>query len=105
MGEQVDGVNQNSEIDMLDESVDYITNLVVDAMKNFCSNGAILNRALLVLHNLSLNDKYHEVLLFTPNCYQMVEWCIENYKEDNVLQSSARGTLQRLQETLSNDES
>ena len=102
--EQVDGVNQNSEIDMLDDSVEYITNLVVLAMKNFCSNAAILNRACLVLHNLSLNSKYHDVLLWTPNCYQMIEWCIENYKEDKVLQQSARGTLQRLQMTLSNDE-
>lgn len=102
--EQVDGVNKNSEIDMLDESVEYITNLVVVAMKNFCSNTAILNRACLVLHNLSLNDNYHNVLLWTPNCYQMIEWCIENYKQDKVLQQSARGTLQRLQVTLSNDE-
>jgi hypothetical protein len=102
--EQVDGVNQNSETDMLDETVEYITNLVVVAMKNFCSNGAILNRACLVLHNLSLNVKYHNVLLWTPNCYQMIEWCIENYKQDKVLQQSARGTLQRLQMTLSNDE-
>lgn len=102
--EQIDGVNHQSETDMLEESVELIANLVVVAMKNFCSNSAILNRACLVLHNLSLNAKFHNVLLWTPNCYQMIEWCIENYKQDKVLQQSARGTLQRLQMTLSNDE-
>jgi hypothetical protein len=104
VNQQVDGVNQNSEIDMLDESVDYITHLVVVAMKRFCTNTAILNRACLVLHNLSLNPRYHEVILWTPNCYQMIEWCIENYAEDKVLQQSARGALQRLQITLSSNE-
>ncbi len=102
--EQLDGVNHQSETDMLEESVELIANLVVVSMKNFCSNSAILNRACLVLHNLTLNAKFHNVLLWTPNCYQMIEWCIENYKQDKVLQQSARGTLQRLQMTLSNDE-
>jgi len=82
---QVAGMNQNSEVEMLDESIEDITNLVVVAMKNFCSSEAILNRACLVLHNLSLNVAYHKVLLLTPNCYQMLEWCIGNYRHDNVL--------------------
>jgi hypothetical protein len=103
--EQIAGVNQDSETEMLDESMEQITNLVVVSMKNFCSSEAILNRACLVLHNLSLNESYHRTLLLTPNCYQMIEWCIGNYRHDNVLQQSARGTLQRLQLTLSINES
>eukprot|EP00557_Chaetoceros_sp_GSL56_P008425 CAMPEP_0176505926 /NCGR_PEP_ID=MMETSP0200_2-20121128/16764_1 /TAXON_ID=947934 /ORGANISM="Chaetoceros sp., Strain GSL56" /LENGTH=947 /DNA_ID=CAMNT_0017905531 /DNA_START=211 /DNA_END=3054 /DNA_ORIENTATION=+ len=103
--EQIAGMNQGSETEMLDESMEQITNLVVVSMKNFCSSEAILNRACLVLHNLSLNESYHRALLLTPNCYQMIEWCIGNYRHDNVLQQSARGTLQRLQLTLSINES
>lgn len=103
--EQVAGMNQDSETEMIDESLEQVTNLVVVAMKNFCSNESILNRACLVLHNLSLNVAYHRVLLLTPNCYQMLEWCIENYKHDNVLQQSARGTLQRLQQSISSKRS
>ncbi len=101
--EQVGGMNQDSEIDMLNESMEQVANLVVVAMKNFCSSEAILNRACLVLHNISLNEAYHRILLLTPNCYQMLEWCIGNYRHDNVLQQSARGTLQRLQQALSHD--
>ena len=103
ISEQVAGMNQDTEIEMLDESIEQVTNLVVVAMKNFCSSEAILNRACLILHNLSLNETYHQVLLLTPNCYQMLEWCIGNYRHDNVLQQSARGTLQRLQLTLSSN--
>lgn len=88
----------------LDEMVGQITNLVVLAMKNFCSSEAILNRACLVLHNLSLTQAYHHTLLWTPNCYQMLEWCLANYRTDQVLQQSAAGTLHWLQVTLSNDE-
>ena len=98
-------IKQRNEIDMLDASVEFLTHLVVVAMKKFCSNVAILNRACLVLHNLSLKSKYHHTILLTSHCYQMLEWCVENYKHDKVLQQSARGTLQRLQVTLSNDES
>ena len=84
--------------------VDKVVQLVVNAMKNFCSSEAILNRACLVLHNLSLSDAYHSALLWTPNCYQMLEWCLTNYRNDQVLQQSAAGTLHRLQLTLSRDE-
>jgi hypothetical protein len=101
--EQLGEVNDTTEKELLDDSVDDITSLVVLAMKNFCSSEAILNRACLVLHNLSLTQEYHNILLWTPDCYQMLEWCLANYRTDQVLQQSATGTLQRLQMTLSND--
>jgi len=100
---QVGSINQDTEIEMLDDSTAQVTNLVIVAMKNFCLSEPILNRACLVLHNLSLNEAYHRVLLLTPNLYQMLEWCIGNYRTDEVLQRSARGTLTRLQMTLSGD--
>jgi hypothetical protein len=100
----LDELNETSEREMLDDAVGTITNLVVVAMKNFCSSESILNRACLVLHNLSLTDDYHGTLLFTPNCYQMLEWCLANYRTDQVLQQSAAGTLHRLQTALSNNE-
>jgi hypothetical protein len=88
----------------IDELIGGIASLVVRAMKNFCSSEAILNRACLVLHNLSLTDEYHGTLLWTPQCYQMLDWCIQNYRTDQVLQQSATGTLHRLQLTLSQNE-
>ncbi|EJK77599.1 hypothetical protein THAOC_00554 [Thalassiosira oceanica] len=102
--QQLGEVGEISEKEMLDASVGQISNLVVVAMKNFCSSEAILNRACLVLHNLSLNEEYHSILLWTPNCYQMLEWCLGNYPHDHVLQQSAGGTIQRLNSTLSGDE-
>jgi hypothetical protein len=93
-----------TEKEMLDESVDQIVNLVLLAMKNFCASEAIVNRACLVLHNVSLTREYHETLLCCPNCYQMLEWCLANYPTDQVLQQSASGTLHRLQLTLNSDE-
>jgi len=97
-------IGEASEREMLDNSVGQIANLVVVAMKNFCSSESIVNRACLVLHNLSLTEDYHIPLLWTPNCYQMLEWCLANYRTDQVLQQSAAGTLHRLQTTLSNNE-
>lgn len=94
-----------SERDILDDNVGMVVELVVQSMKNFCASEAILNRACLVLHNLSLTQDYHNQLLWTPNCYQMLEWCLANYPSDQVLQQSAAGTLHRLQSTLSADES
>jgi hypothetical protein len=93
-----------TEKEMLDEMVDQIVGLVVLSMKNYCSHEAILNRACLVLHNLSLSPSYHTAMLWTPNCYQMLEWCLSNFRTDQVLQQSAAGTLHRLQTTLSGDE-
>jgi len=102
--DQLNETNNNSDSDVLDDEIILlIANLVVVGMKNFCSSEAILNRACLVLHNLSLNEEYHRTLLQTPNCYQMLEWCIGNYKNDNVLQQSAGGTLLRLRMSLTND--
>jgi len=97
-------VAESTEKEMLDEMVDHIVSLVVTAMKNFCASEAILNRACLVLHNLSLTQEYHGPLLWTPHCYQMLEWCLGNYPTDQVLQQSAAGTLHRLQITLSSDD-
>lgn len=102
--QQLGEVGETSEKEMLDANVGQISNLVVASMKNFCSSEAILNRACLVLHNLSLNEEYHSILLWTPNCYQMLEWCLGNYPHDHVLQQSAGGTIQRLNATLSADE-
>ena len=91
--------------DMLDELVEQIVGLVVRAMKSYCSSKAILNRACLVLHNLSLTTGYHRHMLLIPHCYQMLEWCLANYRTDQVLQQSATGTLHRLQATLSSNDS
>ncbi|KAL7579044.1 hypothetical protein ACA910_019083 [Epithemia clementina (nom. ined.)] len=91
--------------EVLDDMVEQIVELVVLAMKNFCSSESILNRACLVLHNLSLTTDYHGALLWTPSCYEMLEWCLSNYRNDQVLQQSAAGTLHRLQITLSSNES
>lgn len=104
MQEQLGDVNQTVEKDMLNESVAEICNLVVTAMKHFCSSESILNRACLVLHNISLSPDYHTTLLWTKGCYQMLEWCLANYRTDQVLQQSAAGTLHRLQQTMSNNE-
>lgn len=90
--------------EVLDETVEQVVELVVLAMKNFCSSESILNRACLVLHNLSLTPDYHGALLWTPSCYEMLEWCLCNYHHDQVLQQSAAGTLHRLQLTLSSSE-
>lgn len=99
-----DDITASGEREIINELVGEITSLVVQAMKNFCSSEAILNRACLVLHNLSLTEDYHTTLLWTPQCYQMLEWCITNYRTDQVLQQSATGTLHRLRSTLSQNE-
>jgi len=102
--EQLGELNETTEREIIDELVGDIASLVVRVMKNFCSSEAILNRACLVLHNLSLTEDYHVILLWTPQCYQMLEWCIANFRTDQVLQQSATGTLHRLQSTLASDE-
>lgn len=102
--DQLDADDDGAEREILDEIVGDIANLVVTSMKNFCSSESILNRACLVLHNLSLTEEYHAALLWTPECYQMLEWCVANYQADQVLQQSARGTLHRLQLTLTRNQ-
>jgi hypothetical protein len=97
------GERAMNEKEILDELVGEVIGLVVAAMKNFCSSETILNRACLVLHNLSQSQDYITTLLWTPHCYQMLEWCITNYPTDQVRRRSAVSTLHRLQVTLSND--
>jgi hypothetical protein len=104
MQEQLGNLNDTSEKEIIDDLVGDVTRLVVRALKTFCSSEAILNRACLVLHNLSLTQEYHTTLLWTPDCYQMLEWCTLNCLSDQVLQQSATLTLRRLQMTLSNDD-
>ena len=43
-------------------------------------------------------------LLWTPSCYQMLEWCMANYRTDQVLQQSTASTLHHLQMMLSSNE-
>jgi len=101
--EQLLSVNEVTEKEILDENIAQIVNLTVIAMKNFFTNEAILNRCCLVLHNICLTEEYHTTLLWTPNCYQMLEWALANYRNDQVMQQSAGGTLHRLQSTLATD--
>lgn len=49
-------LEDTSEREMLDDMVNRIIQLVVTSMKNFCASEAVLNRACLVLHNLSLTQ-------------------------------------------------
>ena len=90
---------------ILDDTVNDVTPLVVAAMGKFCNVKDVLNRACLVLHNLSLVPEYHSTLLFTPHCYQMVKWTSANHQNDAVIQQSTSGTLQRLNRTLADDPS
>jgi hypothetical protein len=98
--------DETTERAMMDETVGDVASLVVKAMKNFCSSANILDRACLVLHNLSLNQEYHVTLLWTPFLYSMLEWSVANYRTSSlVLMQSASTTLQRLQNTLAQNES
>ena len=54
--EQLGELNETTEKEIIDELVGDVASLVVHVMKNFCSSEAILNRACLVLHNLSLTE-------------------------------------------------
>ena len=97
--------DEPTERSVLDATVGDVACLVVKSMKNFCSSANILDRACLVLHNLSLNQEYHTILLWTPNLYQMLEWSIANYRTSSlVLTQSASAALQRLQNTLAHNE-
>jgi hypothetical protein len=97
------GEQAMNEKEILDEIVGEVIGLVVSAMKNFCSSETILNRACLVLHNLSQSQDYITTFLWTPYCYQMLEWCITNYPTDQVRRRSAVSTLHRLQVALASD--
>jgi len=87
----------------LDKDVQVMTSLAILAMKNFGTNIAIINRACLVLHNLSLVRNYHSVLLLTPDCFQLLRLAMLTFRTDKVLQQSAGGALRRLRLTLSAD--
>lgn len=64
-------VEDSTEKEMLDEIVDHVVNLVVLAMKNFCASEAIVNRACLVLHNLSLTQGTFCRVVFPPHSFIM----------------------------------
>ena len=102
--EDTDGERQPTEKDVLDVWAPTIARLVVEAMENFCTSETILNRACLVLHNLSQSPDYLPILLWTPHCYQMLEWCRANHSTDTVLLRSASSTLGRIQAYLSQHE-
>jgi hypothetical protein len=102
--EQQQTSTESTERHILDDAVSEVTLLVVAAMEKFCVIKDVLNRACLVLHNLSLIREYHSALLWTPHCYQMLLWAVKNPQNDPIIDSSARGTLQRLNHTLADDE-
>lgn len=74
-----------------------IAKLSVSAMKNFCTSESILNRGCLVIHNLSQSSEFVRTLLDTPDCCQMLKYCLENHSTDAVLRRSVSSTLQRMQ--------
>jgi len=74
-----------------------IAKLSVSAMKNFWSSESILNRGCLVIHNLSQSPDFVRALLDTPDCCQMLRYCLENHSTDTVLRRSVSSTLQRMQ--------
>lgn len=102
--EQQQTSTESTERHILDDAVNEVTSLVVAAMEKFCAVKDVLNRACLVLHNLSLIREYHSALLWTPHCYPMLLWAVKNPQNDPIIDSSARGTLQRLNHTLADDE-
>lgn len=85
------------EIAVLDKLREKIARLSVAAMKNFWSSESILNRGCLVIHNLSQSSEFIRTLLHTPDCCQMLKYCLENHSSDRVLRRSVASTLQRMQ--------
>jgi len=86
---------------ILDEHIGHIINLVVTAMNNFRSNKEILKKACIVLQNVSLNSDHHRMILWNPKCYDMLQWCMENHRNDLEFVHSAGGTFRRLQSIIS----
>eukprot|EP00533_Pseudo-nitzschia_delicatissima_P005388 CAMPEP_0116100302 /NCGR_PEP_ID=MMETSP0327-20121206/12222_1 /TAXON_ID=44447 /ORGANISM="Pseudo-nitzschia delicatissima, Strain B596" /LENGTH=694 /DNA_ID=CAMNT_0003592223 /DNA_START=220 /DNA_END=2304 /DNA_ORIENTATION=- len=82
---------------VLDKLREKIARLSVAAMKNFWSSESILNRGCLVIHNLSQSSEFIRTLLHTPDCCQMLKYCLENHSTDRVLRRSVASTLQRMQ--------
>lgn len=73
-----------------------IATLSIAAMKKFSSSESILNRGCLVIHNLSRSPECIRMLLDTPDCPQMLRYCLENHSTDKVLRRSVYKTLQRM---------
>eukprot|EP00814_Leptocylindrus_danicus_P018861 CAMPEP_0116017012 /NCGR_PEP_ID=MMETSP0321-20121206/7806_1 /TAXON_ID=163516 /ORGANISM="Leptocylindrus danicus var. danicus, Strain B650" /LENGTH=1145 /DNA_ID=CAMNT_0003487147 /DNA_START=20 /DNA_END=3457 /DNA_ORIENTATION=- len=87
---------ENLERQILDDMVESIADLIIQAMKNCCSHEVILSRACLVLGNLSFRKNYKNTLLETPECCEMLEWCMDSYEDNKLIQRCAKDTLQRL---------
>ena len=85
------------ETSVLDKLREKIAKLSVAAMKIFWSSESILNRGCLVIHNLSQSAEFIRTLLHTPDCCQMLKYCLENHSTDRVLRRSVASTLQRMQ--------
>ena len=77
-----------------------IANLSVSAMKKFHTSESILNRGCLVIHNLSRTPECIRMLLDTPDCPQILKYCLENHSTDKVLRRSVFKTLQRMHHYL-----
>lgn len=92
--------DQTEERELLDSMVDSIADLVVQAMKNCCSQEVILSRACLVLGNLSFRSNYKSSLVETPECINMLRWCMETYEDNKLIQRCTRDTLQRVGEIV-----
>jgi hypothetical protein len=104
---------EEEERTLVDASVEQIVQLAVLAMRKFCSNPDILKNACLLLRNTSLisHHRHCDILLFTPHCYEMLEYyaAATNFfffastttttttTTDRLLQVSASGTLHHLQ--------
>ena len=91
---------QSVERDILDNMIDSIADLVVQAMKNCSSQEVILSRACLVLGKLSFRSNYKTALVETPECTEMLKWCLDTYEDNKLIQRCTRDTLIRLGQTV-----
>ena len=91
---------QSEERDILDGMVDSIADLVVQAMKNCSAQEVILSRACLVLGNLSFRTNYKTALVETPECTDMLRWCLDSFEDNKLIQRCTRDTLTRLGQSV-----
>lgn len=89
---------------ILDTCVAKIVKLAVSAVMNFPSSSSIRNKACLVLHNLSLSGDYIITLLWTRHCYNLLSFSANNDANDQVLQRSSIGAVQRMHDFMSHRE-
>ncbi|CAJ1942076.1 unnamed protein product [Cylindrotheca closterium] len=89
---------------ILDTCVEKIVKLAVSAVMNFPSSSSIRNKACLVLHNLSLSSDYMMTLLWTRHCYNLLSFSANNDADDQVLQRSSIGAVQRMHDFMSHRE-